>query len=139
MRKDTDIETIAMEKNLLERSREDLDVAELLWKTQTDDEIFLNTIGYHLQQSVEKLLKWRLEEEGIPFPRTHDIDILVNEFQVKETDWQPPEWLEAMADTITNWESRSRYPSSYLMRVDKIRKVIPKIENLLSEAEDNGL
>lgn len=37
-----------------------------------------NSIGFHCQQCVEKYFKARLVEAGRHFPRTHDLEVLLN-------------------------------------------------------------
>ncbi len=41
-------------------------------------EIEIDAIAFHLQQSAEKLLKSVLDFHGIKFPRTHDLELLIN-------------------------------------------------------------
>jgi HEPN domain-containing protein len=35
-------------------------------------------VCFHLQQCIEKYLKARLNEAGIPFPKTHDLERLLD-------------------------------------------------------------
>ena len=42
---------------------------------------------FHAQQCVEKYLKGRLTEAGIPFPKTHDLDMLLNLALTIEPRW----------------------------------------------------
>lgn len=47
-------------------------------KLAGDTEVTDDMIGFHAQQAVEKLLKAVLANLGIGYPRTHDIDRLVD-------------------------------------------------------------
>ncbi|MFZ4540103.1 HEPN domain-containing protein [Propionivibrio sp.] len=69
-----------MKKNLLEAGRglfrkagHDLQAAELLLREGATD-----VICFHLQQSVEKYLKAYLQANAVEFPRTHDLDALLD-------------------------------------------------------------
>jgi len=42
------------------------------------DDVMCDMAGYHLQQSVEKLLKYQIELQGENFPFTHDISQLLD-------------------------------------------------------------
>jgi HEPN domain-containing protein len=49
-------------------------LAEVLSSSKVSNEIF----GFHAQQSSEKLLKGLLSEFGVPFPRTHNLRLLMD-------------------------------------------------------------
>lgn len=60
---------------LLERAESDLRAA----KTLADDPTMGDdVVGFHTQQAVEKSLKVGLVAKGIDFPKTHDLDFLLN-------------------------------------------------------------
>ncbi len=60
---------------LLEMARRDLTaLSNMTDRNRFADEIF----GFHAQQAVEKALKCRLSEQGIAYPRTHDIEYLID-------------------------------------------------------------
>ena len=42
-----------------------------------DSEITDESVGFHAQQAAEKLLKALLAVQGVDYPRTHDLDLLV--------------------------------------------------------------
>lgn len=69
-------EKINFIKQWLEVAGEDMKVYEFLIK----DEIpFLASAGFHLQQSAEKYLKAFLEYKSIKFPKTHDVEFLLQQ------------------------------------------------------------
>ena len=43
---------------------------------------------FHAQQCIEKYLKARLQEAAIPFPRTHDLEQLLNSVKTVEPLWE---------------------------------------------------
>lgn len=70
------------------------------------DDIYLNLTGYLLQQTLEIYLKHHLEVNGIRYPKTHDIVVLIN---MLPDDIELDEHLVLFAGTITTWESKTWY------------------------------
>ncbi len=62
-------------KNWLFRAREDLSAMNRL--AEAEIEFYSSTICFHSQQAVEKYLKAFLVYHDIDFPRTHDVDFLI--------------------------------------------------------------
>lgn len=46
-----------------------------------------DAIGFHAQQCIEKYLKARLQEAGLPSPRTHDLEMLLDHCLALEPAW----------------------------------------------------
>ncbi|MGL1893600.1 MAG: HEPN domain-containing protein [Spirochaetaceae bacterium] len=71
---------------LLKKAKVDLKVAKNIFRDFIggDDELDLEVVMFHLQQSTEKTLKSILDFNKIKFPRTHDIEVLIN--VAKEND-----------------------------------------------------
>jgi len=63
-------------------------------------------VCFHLQQCVEKYLKARLEEAGIPFPRTHDLERLLDLVVPVVPIWAA---LRPALATITDYAVEVRY------------------------------
>jgi len=59
----------------LRKAEEDFAVAERLLSEKLP---YLNAIGFHAQQSAEKFLKAVLVRHSVEFPKTHDIDELLD-------------------------------------------------------------
>jgi HEPN domain-containing protein len=64
-------------------------------------------VCFHLQQCVEKYLKARLNEAGITFPKTHDLERLLDLVVVVEPLWAS---LRPLMATITDYAVEARYP-----------------------------
>ncbi len=62
---------------------------------------------FHCQQAVEKYLKARLIEIGIPFPRTHDLSTLLVLLLPRDPLWQS---FGAACQTLTQYAVNVRYP-----------------------------
>lgn len=114
----------------------DYEVAVSIMKNPLNDEAFVNIVAYHLQQSVEKVLKAFLECKGVTVPNTHDIYKLVRMSRDNGSNVQLTSWIEDKADTLTRWEVDTRYNIDYLVEIEKIKEAIKKIEEFF---EINGL
>ena len=62
---------------------------------------------FHCQQTVEKYMKARLIEIGIPFPRTHDLPALLALLLPRDPLWQS---FDAACQTLTQYAVNVRYP-----------------------------
>lgn len=66
-------------------------------------------VCFHLQQCVEKYLKARLIEAAIPFPKTHDLEQLLDLILPVEPLWGA--WRPSLA-AISNYAVLIRYPGN---------------------------
>lgn len=66
-------------------------------------------VGFHAQQCVEKCLKARLVSDGMDFPRTHDIEMLVSRLPVDAVTALPV----AAQRELTTYATVTRYPGDY--------------------------
>ena len=66
---------------------------------------------FHAQQCVEKYFKARLQESGILFPFTHDLDELLKLLLPIEPLWSG---LAASAKLLTRYAIKARYPGSWI-------------------------
>jgi HEPN domain-containing protein len=62
---------------------------------------------FHSQQCAEKYLKARLQEESFPFPKTHDLTVLLNLLLPVEPLWST---LRPDLTVLTEYAVSYRYP-----------------------------
>ena len=102
----------------LDRALSDLKAAEICLKpayNPSNDEGLLDICGYHIQQAVEKTLKYILHDmNGVDDTtrrfRTHDIVSLIVMVE-SETAVVIPDAIKQIAVLLTQWEVTTRYPS----------------------------
>ncbi len=66
-----------------------------------------NSVCFHAQQCAEKYLKARMQEAGITIPRTHDLEILLNELLPAEPLWAA---FRPATQNLTDFAVNFRYP-----------------------------
>ena len=122
---------------LHDRALSDVTVAKQLASpigNPTGDEGIYDIAGYHIQQGIEKELKYILVQECQYKEEElkqigHDIDALVAKVE-SETDIRLSDTLKCMASEITSWEAGTRYGASALVLVEEINKAIEEFEKL---------
>jgi HEPN domain-containing protein len=87
----------------LRHARSDLALA----RARGAPEILLESLCFHAQQAVEKALKAVLVAQGIGFPRTHNIGVLLD---LIPSHSQLSARIQA-ADILTDYAVSSRYPA----------------------------
>ena len=112
---------------LFQSARMDYDTAVLIWKAPYNDERFLNNAAYHLQQSVEKLLKAALECIGVTVPNTHRINRLVKMIGDHGANLMVTDWIDDHAEMLSEWEVQTRYNMDFLVEKRKIDAAIREV------------
>ena len=87
----------------LRHARSDLVLAK---SSPADDDVLLETLCFHTQQSVEKAIKAVLIFRSIPFPKTHNIGVLLDLMSPEI----PRNAILDEAATLTEYAVSSRYP-----------------------------
>lgn len=110
-----------------------LDKNSLLWMAEGDlktseqklqlvggDERDWNIAGYHIQQALEKCIKFQLERDGIGYAHTHDLYRLCEKNDKIKNNI--PIELRAEFSMITDWEAKSSYVKGYFTELQSIKK-----------------
>jgi HEPN domain-containing protein len=92
--------------NWLYRANEDISVIKSLVESGT--QYYTSTICFHAQQACEKFLKAYLAYHDIDFPKTHDVDYLLE--RCKEID---KEAFEIDVKSLTDFGVSVRYPDDF--------------------------
>ncbi len=88
----------------IEKAEEDYNSAKWLQESPTPVH---NSICFHAQQCIEKYLKAWLQEENIPFSKTHDLEELLNLIVPTQSLWNV--WQPDFK-IISSYAVESRYP-----------------------------
>ena len=76
-----------------------------------------NIVCFHVQQTIEKYLKARLEEAGVSAPKTHDLTHLLNLALPVEPLWAPYSHAFSL---IVSYAVLTRYPGSSATKADAL-------------------
>ena len=99
-----DESTKELVRDWLTRASHDLQAAQVL---ASGEKSLLDIAIYHCQQAAEKAIKAWLQSKDDPFPKTHDIEELVEQAAKLNPDFQP---LAQPAAVLTPYVSAFRYP-----------------------------
>ena len=124
-------------ETLLDKAKKDIAVAEALYRQPEVDELFLDAISYHIQQAVEKALKYQMEESGIHYDYEHDIQNLIDAALDGDENIIVTDYIKDNTDMLTNWESKTRYITGYRVvknRVDAAIKEARRFVDLVSQS-----
>lgn len=124
---------MADSSTLFDKSVANLRTAQILFEHAVDDEEQVNAIGYHLQQAMELAIKYLLEQDGVEYPKTHDIDQLVRIANENDVDLQLSEYLEDHSEMLSQWEAKTRYVIGYGIERKKAERALREIDAYLQE------
>lgn len=112
------------------RERAEYDLRSAISLKETDEEL-TPIICYHLQQYVEKMIKAKLLELGIPFKKTHDIGNLLRLIP----DERLSKGFYEEADRLTAYCVNTRYDNldPTIEETDRAFKVAEEIVKLLEK------
>jgi HEPN domain-containing protein len=119
--------------SLLDRAKRDLESCRILLERAESDELFQDLAAYHVQQAIEKALKFWLCMLDIQYPKTHDVIVLMDKLEsVKQTI---PDWLNENGDLINDYANKTRYSTSIVGTKRKIRELCDDAERLIKRLE----
>ncbi len=113
------------------RANEDIDVINALSDNQI--ELYTSTICFHCQQAVEKFLKAYLVYNRIEFPKTHDVDYLLN----KCSSFEPKYFKDIDFKSLTDFGVDIRYPDDFyiptIIETEEYIQISLKIKHLVEK------
>ena len=96
-----------MKVDMLQRAYMDIQAAKAISVYEFSDELQYDVLAYHVQQSIEKLMKYELESNGIEYPFDHRVNILYE--LMENNNLNPPEWIWVNRVTLNDYATRTRY------------------------------
>ncbi|MCM1283414.1 MAG: HEPN domain-containing protein [Muribaculaceae bacterium] len=121
---------------LFRSAKMDYETAVTIWRSPYNDELILNNVAYHLQQTVEKVMKGALECVGVTVPNTHKISKLVKMISDHGANLVITDWIDEHSEMLGEWEAQTRYDMDFL--VEK-RKLDIAIDEVCVFLEINGI
>lgn len=108
---------------LLSRSKIALEHAQADYSKIDTNDCYLDSCCFHLQQSIEYLLKGIVEINGLQYAENHDIRANLNILNRANIIMPCEKELRLMASTLYTWETESRYKDSFIAAVKDIDEV----------------
>lgn len=114
----------------LRHAKSDLAVARDI---ENNPDVLPNQTAFHAQQAAEKAIKAILIHEGIAFPRSHDLTVLVQRWTTSGRVW-PPDLINVK--TLNPYAVESRYPG-YIHQISRgeVRATIEMADKVVVWAE----
>lgn len=125
-----------MDETLLTKAFENLRVSEMILHNMGDDEVYLNYAGYHLQQAVELSMKYFLENNGLTYPKTHNIEQLILICHKNKISLEKHSYIEEHAEMFSAWESKTRYILGYQLELSKVQRAYSEVKCFLEFIKD---
>ena len=93
--------------DMLQRAYMDIQAAKAISVYNFDDELQYDALAYHVQQSIEKLMKYELESIGIEYPFDHRVNILYE--LMEKNNLNPPDWIWQNRVILNEYATSTRY------------------------------
>ena len=123
-------------ETLWDKAKANYLAAKTLYTVHGDDEGILNFVGYHLQQAAELYLKDLLENAGVDYPRTHEIAELLDLCVDVGVVPNQYDFLFSQSDTLTVWESKTRYVKNYHAQRAKVIDALEKLGTIFEKERE---
>lgn len=102
-----------------------------------------NIAAYHLQQSMEKLIKIQIYTKVNDYDNrkvyTHDIEKLILYADFLAMGIQIPKYVRDNSLTITDWEAGSRYDVGFSIRIDTLKRAYNEADQWYIMLHNEGL
>lgn len=119
------------DETLFDKARQNVDVARMIFSSSQGDEIYLNYVGYHLQQAVELGIKYGMECFGVEYPRVHDITQLILKCRDAGIDIGVTDYIDEHSEMFTQWEANATCINNYHLESRKITKAFEGVSRFL--------
>ena len=100
----------------------------------TVDDLDVNKAAFELQQAAEFLLKKLFVDAGLPYPHTHNIDVLLRSTMEsglqKACDPELWEVCDEYSEMITAWGANTRDDDNYFAKYKSVLKVYSCVEKV---------
>ena len=103
-------------------------MAKLALAHYNGDELELDNIAYHLQQAIEKSLKFTLAENNIAWKFSHKIRDIYDYFVSNNLSY--PDWIKNYWDELDDFESETRYGGDLVATRTIILEIYLKLKNI---------
>ena len=125
---------------LLHRANTKLALAQYSIERINEDDAFLDSACFEIQQSIEFALKYWIELSGLGYSRTHDIANLIAQLVAHGERAEVLQELNNNANLYTSWEARSRCYDDFCSTIHDVTiaaELAAKLIDLLKSYSSN--
>ena len=105
------------------------------YKKINKDDVYLDSCCFHLQQSIEFILKGIVEMHGMQYAENHDIRANLNILNRAGISIPYEKELRDKAEVLYRWETETRYKDSFIAAIKDIEEVMEIFINLITYVE----
>ena len=115
---------------LLSRSKISLEHAKTDYLKINTNDCYMDSCCFHLQQTIEFLLKGIVEMNGAAYAENHDVRANLNILNRIGVEIPCEKELRVLSSTLYSWETESRYKDSFIAATKDIDEVFEIAEKL---------
>lgn len=119
---------------LLSRAKISLEHAKNDYKKIDENDCYMDSCCFCLQQSIEFLLKGIVEMNGLIYAENHDVRANLNILARNSIVIPNEKEIREKAAILYSWETESRYKDSFIAAINDIDEVMDIADNLLKYA-----
>ena len=119
---------------LLSRSKISLEHAKTDYLKINTNDCYMDSCCFHLQQTIEFLLKGIVEMNGAAYAENHDVRANLNILNRIGVEIPCEKELRVLSSTLYSWETESRYKDSFIAAIRDIEEVFDIANSLLEYA-----
>ena len=123
--------------SLLDRAKKDVWNARLVFTHWDGDELSLDIAAYHVQQAIEKSMKYVLSQNKVEFKKQHDAVFLKEQFEDNNIDL--PVWFISNMDVLDKFVTQTRYGTDPVSARTKILELLDYAEKYIESIELNEM
>ncbi|MDO4961827.1 MAG: HEPN domain-containing protein [Eubacteriales bacterium] len=113
-----------------------LEHARMDFRKLADDDCYMETCCFALQQCIEFQLKGIVELHGFEYAENHEIRSNLNILNRNNIEIPCEKELRHMAGTLYQWETESRYKDSFVAALEDIKEVFTYADKLFDYIGD---
>ena len=119
---------------LLSRAKISLEHAQSDYRKIDNNDCYMDSCCFNLQQSVEFLLNGIVEMNGLMYAENHDVRANLNILARNNITIPCEKEIRDKAAILYSWETESRYKDSFIAAIKDIEEVFDIAESLLKYA-----
>lgn len=115
------------DETLFDKAVQNLNCAVVLYNSDTLDEVYLDYVGFHLQQTVELLIKFILEVNGIEFRDSYKMEQLILLSQKNNVSLFFTDYIYDKVEMLSVWKMRTRQTINHKLERNKVKEAIIEV------------